>query len=1390
MKKLNRKLLLYTFLAGTFLAGGVLAVHAFQTRRIAEALLWQAQRAEKQEQFDQAARLLSRYLELRPEDAQERAHLGQLLASERLAVSPRARQRALFVLEQALNRLPDRHDLRRSVVQLALALGRYNRAQEHLELLQTAFPDEGETKLLLGRAAEAQGRYAEAKDCYEKAIQVSPQQIESYQRLVQLLRRQPDLAPARTADQILDRLVAQNPESVPARLIRLRYLLDQGDFQGADPLEKMEQDVQRALGLAPNEADVVLVAAEYAQARGRLDRARELLQHGLEVEPRSSRLYEALARLEVREGRLREGVACLQRGLQALTGPGQNALRWTLANLLLDDGQAAEAGTEITQLAQGKFSLAGLDYLQARVLLLEGKWSAAARLFERSRAGAEATPGPGRETVLFLEHVDLFLGQCYEQLNDLNRQLAAYTRAVDRDPSSVRARLKLGAVLWTLGRTDEAISQYKQLTLLAQAPPAARMELARLLFLRNLQREPRTWAEVHEALDQAEKAQPGVAEVVLLRAEVLAAQDRLAEAQALLAKARDQQPQQALFWTALASLAERRGQPEEARRILDEAGQRAGDHVDLRLAQARLGAKRRGPSAVVPLVPLAHGLEKFPLQDQTRLLSGLAQIAQQLGDVPQAQQLWQRLAEQPGHQNDLRLKLVLADLALQAQDDGAVQRLLADIRRLDGEQSVFGRYGEARRLLCWAKPGDSQALDQAARLLDAVAAERPGWPAVQLARAEVEELRGRHEQAIARYREVLQQGERSPRVLRRLVQLLHQRRQYREADEEIRRWQRDAPLPTGLQRLAVDLCLRTQDFAGAVRLATSLVANDSQDYRDYLWLGQVLAASGQRPEAAEQNLRRAVALGGNEPEPWVSLVEFLASRGQHESAQAELERARAHLAKDQAALAQCYEALGRLDQAQEQFQAALALKPEDPALLRQVANFSLRSGHLAGAAPHLRRIVALGSQVAPADLAWARRNLAWVLAQTGSASQLAEALGLVGLSLTSGDEVVVVDSTRQGEDLIEEQRARARVLATQARRSLRGHALVLLEDLSKRQALTPDDQFRLAQLQEVEGNWPKAREEYRNLLVGQPHNALYPARFAQSLIRRGELEEAQRCLDRLERLEKTRRLEPGDSESVMLRAQLLEARGQGNQAIALLQEHVKRKDARPDDFLLLAGCLARQGRKEEALDLCEQAQPRCAPERVGATQLAVLRVGKPDDQHCGRVEKALQAAVEKHPQSAALRLYLADLRDLQKRFAEAEALYRQVLERDRQNLIALNNLAWLLTQRPDAHAEARALIDRALAVYGPRAELLDTRAKVYLALGQTAFAVKDLEQATAENPTAPRYFQLALAHWKASNREAARKVYTQAKRWGFHPDQLHPLDREMARRIAEELQLQ
>jgi len=115
MRKLNVKLFLVLTGASILLAGGVVLCHYLQSGRIAGALLVQAERAEKQSRLDQSVKFLSRYLEFVPEDLEQRARLGRLLASEQLADTPKMRWRAFFVLEDVLRRDPSRDAVRRQL---------------------------------------------------------------------------------------------------------------------------------------------------------------------------------------------------------------------------------------------------------------------------------------------------------------------------------------------------------------------------------------------------------------------------------------------------------------------------------------------------------------------------------------------------------------------------------------------------------------------------------------------------------------------------------------------------------------------------------------------------------------------------------------------------------------------------------------------------------------------------------------------------------------------------------------------------------------------------------------------------------------------------------------------------------------------------------------------------------------------------------------------------------------------------------------------------------------------------------------------------------------------------------------------------------------------------
>ncbi len=104
-----------------------------------------------------------------------------------------------------------------------------------------------------------------------------------------------------------------------------------------------------------------------------------------------------------------------------------------------------------------------------------------------------------------------------------------------------------------------------------------------------------------------------------------------------------------------------------------------------------------------------------------------------------------------------------------------------------------------------------------------------------------------------------------------------------------------------------------------------------------------------------------------------------------------------------------------------------------------------------------------------------------------------------------------------------------------------------------------------------------------------------------------------------------------------------------------------------------------------------------------------------------------------------------------------------------------------------SEAEALTLIQHAIDQYGPRPELLDTRAIVQLNLGSVAPALHDLERVVNEAPTPTRLFHLSRAHEKARNLPSALASLRQANAQGLTPDQLHPAERVEYRRVSAEL---
>ncbi len=1439
MRKINGKVFLLLLLTVVFLVGGAFALNYFQYQRIGRALLFQARRAEEQGDPAKTAQYLQRYLEFNPRDLTEKTTLARLWASDAYHPGSRQRLRAMNMLDELL-RQQDDPELRRLLVKVAIDRYDFKMARDHLEKLlrwqemqswideETAarqggkkLPDfmaredkaRGELEYWWGRVLESEKKSAEAIACYRLAVRHAPRLHLSYVHLAHLLRRQneADLTTRQKsheeADRIIDQMVASNAESHEPYLARWRYRrefnllkINETANQGKISLDDATEDVAQALKRSPESVEVLLAFADLERLRGRvafeaIDRTPEQRRAGL-LQHRAKALEyltrgEELASKDTTPG---GSLAMFQ-------------LLWHKGNLLLDDLDLQRAREEedkvpvrddsklkeeiaqvIAQVAKSQMPAAA-GYMQARLLVCERRWGDAAVLFERARREFE-----GQHDLAC--QADLYLGQCYERLEQPTQMYKAFQRVLEFDPNSLPAMLGMAAARWSQGQLDNALVQYQVVMKQKRLPVRTWIDIARLELQRQTQNPTPDWKQLETILASAREAIPeDNVELNLLTTELLIRQGKATQAKELLEKAITKHPTEVEYRTALIDLALRDKQYSQARTLLKEARGMLGDRVSLRLAEARILFAEQGQKAASQIAKLAETGDNYNDEEQARLLTGLADLLFRAGDRQRARALWQSMTTLTRHKTDLRLRLLLFDLALKENDETGMQKTLADIRSIEQNTGVYHRYGDSLYQIWKARRSSDgeerrRLLSQARRSLDEVLAQRPGWSPVFLARAEIAELQGNPEMAIKDLQEAVNQGDHSPSVLRRLVALLLQRGREGEAKVQLARLHQSLLYNSELGKLAVAVQLRENNTDKAVELMRQVVREDSRDPADLVWMARVLAAAG-KADAAEKRLQDAIETSSAEPAPWLAMVQFLMSNKRRDDAVQTITRAKAKLPADVAALtlARCYDMVGDSKQARKYYDEVLAQKPDDYETVWTVANAHLLANRAAEAEPLLRRLVSKLKAPDPRLEATARRSLAMLLATGTDFERFTEALALVGLKLDSNGRLPIEE---RREESTEDLRAKARVLASQDQRQFRERAISILRQLERAKALTADDEFILAVLYEQEGEYRKSLAVLESLAEPKRRTPQYLAQYAMSLIVQRKLPEdldkAERVIGWIEELERQREVGPNGFASVELRARMLEARGKGDEAVALLTKHLAREGAKPEEVLLLMSCLSRLQRYQEAYDLCQRTwdEGKCSPEVCGGVSIALLRVMNPTDAQVARVEKRLREAFEKKPQSTVLLLHLADLYDKRGLYDQSADAYRKVLEREPNNVVALNNLAWLLAHRRGEAKQALEYINKAVTGIGRRPDLLDTRGVIHLALKDHAKALADLREAVEESPTPVRLFHLAKALHEERDAAKARETLQKAKEKGLQLSSLHPVEQDAARRLLEE----
>ena len=1182
-----------------------------QVERMDRKLLALAAQAEKEGRLDEAEKLYQEHLEIAPDDLQAKLAYASLLLKGRKDQSRWAKAADFY--GQQVTRYPDDTTNLLRLAKLEVELNRYSLARPRLEVLLKSTnsgvgsPNTAEVWFLLGRCQEESGDYSRAKEAYRQAIQRgAPQSIKASARLADLV-----LGRLEKADQSADKSRKKGsrcdhqgdgelgPKQLRGLPRRGRYLRLFG--QTPQDQENARKDLHLALEKNRSDPKIYEELVELEQSAKNYEEANRVIEKGLDTLPEQDtpplRVKLAMLKWISPSGTIDKAIASLRESIQ--TVPDQAYLRLTLANLLAQRGETDELSKQIEELKRLNVWPVLTGLLEARVEINRKKdWKKAIQLLVRLVTQVEPYPELNGQ-------VHYFMAQCYGQLDDREREREQYGLSVRANPKNFEARLGLAASMARRGEIENAINEYRQL--LSQLQPQQRDRtftavcgsLIQLLIRRELPKpvDRRDWSEVNKLVELVKASAPQSDESLSLETEALIAQNKTAEAQVLLDKARARTPSDLNAWLRSVDILLGQQKPNDALKLLDQAQKVLGDGVALRLKRAQVAVYQKASDSSKVLAALAENIGAFSPADQRRLLRYLAGSAAVLSDRSLAADLWMRIAKLDPASLEPRLNLL--EMALQGKDRADIEHWLDDIKQVEGDNGASLKFGQAQYLV-WQAANSTDLREQttlraAAETLFTKLIQTQKFmnsPQIHLMLADLiladlsqpelsqNDKKKKVNEAASYYLKAVTLGQKDQNTVGRATDLL-----YKADNKEELAQLRNLLLQASIELLptAAEVAVRNKDKLGALQLAQAAKNAHPNEFQVAYFLARMLVINGQLAEA-ESVLREAVNAVPADPERRVVLVTFLTDTRQLEKAETAVQDAEKTLTDKPLSNASCCELLG------------VAYKR-----------------------------YALDEQKSKR---WFDQADRWYANARNDQPKNAD--------------------VSQKRDV---SRRYARFLASIGQvRKARG----VLEFLCSANIAQPQDKFQLAVLSSYDGDWAKAHSQYFELLAETKNSndatalvrrAEYIRQFANDLLKHYDSEPDGNLLDEAQaQIAELRKL-GADAFVVMgLDARLLKARKQAGKAIELVQEFASRPSLTEYDWLRLVNLAEQLGQANLARDLLRQALEKTNSPQV----LKVLASVRDQEGRYQEAEDLYSQYIEKAPDDAVALNNLAWLMALQK----------------------------------------------------------------------------------------------------------------------------------------------
>ncbi len=1313
----------------------------------------------------------------------------------------------------------------------------YNAKTKEFDIAEPLAPDDQQAYQILAQLMLQKERADEAKQVVDKLVELNPDSALAHVARAQVL---PAIAAATLnstqAEALRDEGNAEiakayeiDPDNETVAINYLSKLVREAAEIWGERSELEDGTTEPESG--DKDAEIATLTKQLEAQLAEIDR---IADGGIAKNPKATAFYEIKSNVARFRNNPEETLRQIKEGIESLDEEDELALiqlQLAQIELLLSRQDIKEAEELLKEVRKQRYAQAEvfarrLDKVEGQILLTGNRWFPAKELLEKLRV---QLPSSTPEQRRFISEVDYLLGFAHEKLGNNDLAAASYKSALQNFPENKMAEF---------GSKRLAKAPIGSSRTTSEADTLVNDELAK-------PREERDWTKVLTKLENIATTE-GWPEIqgTLVRARVFAVSGDFDKAQDELNKIFEQEPDNLNVWRAAIRLVADNPEkgPVEALKLLDKASapENFGDLPILRLDRALMYTLIEDDDLETKLMQLADGIDDWTQSQKIQLLTGLGERFAVARNNEAAEKMYRRLVELSP--DDLATRVRLFKIAFAQSDDAAMEKAQEGILSVvKSKSNANWLYTEAARLFSRYQrdlEDDESTIKKIRTLLAQASQQRPEWNEPYILLGDVELKVGNVEAAIDNLGKGLELGATQPLAALAYINLLTQRGRYSKAREAVEAF--DVSLRQQvLGRVYPEILLNTNSPVEAMEAATTLAAARPDDASTQLWYGLLLQrimplksvsdeVRAEATKASGEALAKVVELAPRSEEGWLAYISHLLRSEQPLAAEQAMRDAQLNLPEDLQAmvLGKAYELTGRWFDAENLYRTVLEASPDEPRFARVLAEFYLgnlypKEDKMLKASKLINQVLQMGADDKLANddpnLQWARRRAAIILASTGDYQNLIKA------------EKLLTSNANNGLLSIEDKLQLARILAPRPEPISRLKAIALLEEVKPYQDLPIDFELTLAKLYFAVGNWPKARDLMPSIVAKYPDVPGVRADYIRMLLQRGTRGDISAATTQLDQLV---RLDPGSQQTLELIALVADKNGQAEKAQDALRRMVPgnlaqmKKETYPlvlriaqlltqlDDAedaqkiyealakinkdeplytLELANHLGRTGQPDRAFEILEEVRGSLPMASIIQSAHIIARAARDEigDKYDDKILGWLERELRDEPGSISLKMQQSEFYDLVGRYEEAAANYRSLLANSdlvgNRRAVVLNNLAYLLVlgaAEEQAPGEAAKLVNEAISILGPSSEILDTRAVLEISRGDYKKAIEDLQYATADNPTASKFFHKAQAHLGARENREAIAAWDQAIELGLDPADISRLEQASYEEVA------